>query len=147
ATTLHARYTPMAAWNDGTVDRPATANASTASPMPHCTTNTPAKMIRLYADNARPASACGKAMATAGCDSETKVHDTQNSAQAPRPAWWPATIMRSSTARHSGRPAAINRSAPSPLRSNHGLTMPQVQNVHSMDTLIQNRPVADSSGV
>ncbi|MNV98039.1 hypothetical protein D3C71_1932400 [compost metagenome] len=56
-------------------------------------------------------------------------------------------MMPSNTTKHSGRPAAINRSAPRPLRSNHGLTMPQVQNVQSMETLIQNRPVADSRGV
>ena len=56
-------------------------------------------------------------------------------------------MMPSSTTEHSGSPVTINRSAPNPLRSSQGLTMPQIQKVHSMDTLIQNRPVADSSAV
>ena len=78
---------------------------------------------------------------------DAPLHDTQNSAHAPPPARGPATMIASSTSSDSGRPAAISRSGPKPLRSSQGLTMPQVQNAQSMHRLIQNSPVADSSGV
>jgi len=47
----------------------------------------------------------------------------------------------------SGSPAAMIGSAPPKRRSSQGLARPQAQNVPSMDRLIQNSPVAASSGV
>ena len=85
--------------------------------------------------------------ATAGWASDTQVDVMQNRAQASAPACWPAAMVPASTRKLTGRPQVMSRSTWNPLRNSQGVSMPQLQKVHSMQRLMKNRPVAASSGV
>src|SRR4030095_5371104 len=63
----------------------------------------------------------------------------QKTAHAPAPAPGPAMIIVASTAKLRGRPRATRRFVVMPLRASQGLSMPQLQKVQSMETLMMNR--------
>jgi len=72
--------------------------------MPHCRQNTPAKITRLKADNARPAQAGGKAWPMAGWLSVTQLDNTHHAAQCQAPAAGPSSTIKPSSSMLGGSP-------------------------------------------
>jgi hypothetical protein len=103
--------------------------------MPHCTTKTPAKIIRLKADSARPTRDGLNAMPIAGCAKPKTLDVTQNTAQPIQPVPLAPAMLKARVSKLKGTPQAIKRSALQPRLIKRGASMPQPQKATNMQAL------------